>query len=198
MSPRIKTLRKVLNPPILKGFKPYGLESDNQGIDPVNLLFEEYEAIRLSDYDMLSHHQSCLMMGVSRPTFTRIYASARQKIAKSMVEGRQITIEGGKVYFDSDWYHCNKCNCNFNNPDRNEKIKACPLCGSGQIESFDPTNVPEDDHSKNIEDYCICTHCGFEQEHQPGNPCNQMICPECKKRMKRKGTPDSKGLKTKI
>jgi hypothetical protein len=50
-------------------------------------------------------------MGVSRPTYIRIYASALQKIAKAFVEGRLIFIEGGKVYFDSDWYRCNTCEC---------------------------------------------------------------------------------------
>ncbi len=69
MSPRIKTIRKVLNPPVIKGFKPYGLESDQTGIEPVNLLFEEYEALRLSDYDMLNHHQSSVLMGVSETNF---------------------------------------------------------------------------------------------------------------------------------
>jgi predicted DNA-binding protein (UPF0251 family) len=197
MSPRIKTIRKVLNPPVIKGFKPYGPESDKQDLEPVNLLYEEYEALRLSDYDMLNHHQSSVLMGVSRPTFTRIYASALQKIARAFVEGRQIAINGGKVYFDSDWYHCNECQCNFNNPDRNEEIKACPLCGGVQIESFNPSGVAETYHPGNFEDRCICPHCGYEQEHQLGNPCNQTVCPECKTSMKRKGTPGTKGPKTK-
>jgi len=85
-----------LNPPSIKGFKPYGLDSEGTAAEPVTVLFEEYEALRLSDYDSLNHHQASVMMGVSRPTFTRIYASALQKIAVAFVEGRQITIEGGK------------------------------------------------------------------------------------------------------
>ena len=118
MSPRIKRPRKILNPPVIKGFKPYGSESGNQNTEPVFLLFEEYEALRLCDYDMINHLQISEIMGISRPTFTRIYSSTRRKIAQSFVEGRQITLEGGKVYYDSDWYHCNKCGCDFNNPEK--------------------------------------------------------------------------------
>ncbi len=137
MSPRIKMLRRVVNPPPVKGFKPYGRDAGKQNSKPVILLYEEYEAIRLCDYDMCNHHQASVMMCVSWPTFTRIYASALQKIAKAFVEGRQISIEGGKVYFDSDWYHCAGCNCHFNNPEKEKEMKNCPLCGNQQIAPFD-------------------------------------------------------------
>lgn len=90
MSPKLKVLRRVSNPPVIKGFKPYGSNSANVISEPVNLLYEEYESLRLSDYEGCTHHQASVMMGVSRPTFTRIYASALQKIAAAFVEGRQI------------------------------------------------------------------------------------------------------------
>jgi hypothetical protein len=35
-------------------------------------------------------------MGVSRPTFTRIYAHARQKVAKAFVEGRKFLLKAEK------------------------------------------------------------------------------------------------------
>ncbi len=101
--------------------------------EPVTLLYEEYEALRLCDYDMLNHNQASEIMSVSRPTYTRIYAAARRKVAKAFVEGRQIVISGGKVYFDSDWYHCTACKCSFNNPDKEMAVDCCPLCSSKQI-----------------------------------------------------------------
>lgn len=143
MSPRIKVLRKVSNPPVIKGFKPYGSESGKHNSGVVNLLYEEYEAMRLSDYDNLNHHQASVMMGVSRPTFTRIYASALHKTAKAFVEGKQITIEGGKVYFDTDWYECQKCSCYFNNPEKEKAVENCPLCNSQQVDKFDYKNTFE-------------------------------------------------------
>ncbi len=186
MCPRIKVLRKVLSPPIIKGFMPYGPETGKQKQDLVNLLYEEYEALRLNDYDLLNHHQASAMMGVSRPTFTRIYASALQKIAKAFVEGKQISIEGGKVYFDSDWYQCKKCACYFNNPEKDKSVEFCPLCGSQQVNKFDYENSHEDAPNKNCDDFCICPNCGVEQEHQHGQPCSKQICPQCESLMKRK------------
>lgn len=141
MSPRNKVLRKVLNVPVIKGFKPYGPEIGILPTEPVNLLYEEYEAIRLSDYDHLNHQQASEMMGVSRPTFTRIYASALQNVAKALVEGRPLSIEGGKVYFDSDWYECDQCRSNFNNPEKEITMKRCPLCGSDKIKRFEVDNA---------------------------------------------------------
>ncbi len=143
MSPRLKTFRKVLSPPPVKGFKPYGHNGDARNTEPVNLLFEEYEALRLCDYDRCNHQQASMIMRVSRPTFTRIYASALQKISAAFVEGRQISIEGGKVYFDSDWYRCSSCSCYFNHPDKTIEMKNCPLCGDGNVLPFDLTSVDE-------------------------------------------------------
>jgi uncharacterized protein len=137
MSPRIKRPRKVLNPPVIKGFKPYGQLMDKKPTEAVYLLFEEYESLRLCDYDLENHLEASVIMGISRPTFTRIYAIARQKIARAFVEGRQIIIEGGKVYYDSDWYHCQQCGCDFNNLDKGLSVITCPLCGSQNLTPFE-------------------------------------------------------------
>lgn len=185
VSPRIKILRKVSNPPVVKGFKPYGINSDKLNQELVKLNYEEYEALRLCDYNMLNHYEASVMMGVSRPTFTRIYASALQKIAKTFVEGRQISFEGGKIYFDSDWYQCKNCECNFNNPEREKPVENCPLCGSENIDKFD---YNENISFKEFDDECLCPNCGFEQKHINGEPCGKQICPNCQTAMKRKGS----------
>ena len=185
MSPRRKMLRKVLNPPLIKGFKPYGSLSGIPDPEPVNLFYEEYEALRLSDYNKMNHHQASVIMGVSRPTFTRIYASALRKIATAFVEGRHIAIDGGKVYFDSDWYHCKKCGCNFNNPEKEKCVDKCPLCGSKQVKEYNYDNTSSDDDTIGTDDFCICPSCGHRKRHMPGMPCNQTICPECNNVMKR-------------
>lgn len=184
--PRIKTIRKVVNPPCIKGFKPYGSHENNPGNEPVNLLFEEYEALRLSDYDGLNHHQASVMMGVSRPTFTRIYAASLQKIAKAFVEGRQISITGGKVYFDSDWYECRTCTCHFNNPDRHLAVDACPLCGSHAIGRVEGSEGPEPGEWIAGDAVCYCPGCGYEQHHINGQPCHSVSCPECSTPLVRK------------
>lgn len=139
---RIKVPRKLMNPPLVKGFKPYGPAGAVVVEEAVSLLFEEYEAIKLCDFDMHTHTTGAKIMCVSRPTFTRIYASARQKIARAFVEGRQIIIEGGKVYFDSSWHTCTGCNCYFNVPGKEEAGVKCPLCGSTSTDIYHETLTP--------------------------------------------------------
>lgn len=138
MSPRPFRLRKISNPPVISGLKPYG--SKINGSESVFLHLEEYEALRLCDYEMLNHHQAAVLMAVSRPTLTRIYAKARQKIAEALVLGKQIVIEGGKIYFDSEWFSCCSCGCYFNNPDRQTAVNECPLCKSSNIMNLDHNN----------------------------------------------------------
>ena len=156
MSPRNKKLRKVITPPVIKGYKPYGPNISLTQSEPVLLLFEEYEALKLCDYDMMNHEKASRLMQVSRPTFTRVYAKARQKIAKAFVEGRQISIEGGKVYFDSDWYHCQSCHCYFNNPEMELKIEKCPLCGSSNFSGYDPEQNEQNSDCRQVRDRKRC------------------------------------------
>jgi len=126
---RPKRLRKIGNPPHFKGFNPIGLAEDH----PVVMNYEEYESIRLSDYLLLGQVEAAQAMGISRPTFTRIYESARRKVALAFEKGRPIVFEGGKVYFDSEWYTCNACSCWFNHPEKYETVAQCALCGSTDI-----------------------------------------------------------------
>ena len=74
--------RKISNPPKMKGFKPYGMPICK--IEPVILKLEEYESIRLVNYDKLPQDQAAEQMNVSRPTFTRIYNSALETDSKSI------------------------------------------------------------------------------------------------------------------
>ncbi len=129
---RPKRIRKVNNPPHFKGFMPIGLSKEH----PVVLNYEEYEAIRLSDFELSTQFEAAMSMGVSRPTFTRIYESARRKVAQAFVHGKPIVFEGGKVYFDSDWYTCHTCGCWFNHPAKEEVVTCCALCGSQDIEQY--------------------------------------------------------------
>lgn len=196
MAPRARKFRKILNPPPMKGFKPYGYNFDGTNKEPVLIHFEEYEALRLCDYDMHNHHQASVIMGVSRPTFTRIYASVRRKVAKAFAENRQIKIQGGKVYFDSNWYSCSTCGCFFNNPKRGIDAVNCPLCDSKDVANYDIDTESVDADVigvKNMEkgaespiDMCVCVGCGYEKLHNQGVPCKTEVCPQCGQRLTRK------------
>ncbi len=67
------------------------------GDESVNLLYDEYEAIRLLDYEGMTQEQCARKMNVSRPTVTRIYDEARRKMADALVNGKALTIGGGDV-----------------------------------------------------------------------------------------------------
>jgi predicted DNA-binding protein (UPF0251 family) len=123
-----RTPRKLSEPPAIRGFIPFGGEKCSSSPDSVVLLMEEYESLRLCDYENLNHNDASEKMCVSRPTFTRIYASALKKIARAMVEGLPLSIEGGKFYFDSEWHECQGCGCYFNHPQKDIELKHCPLC----------------------------------------------------------------------
>ena len=70
MSPRNKQYRKVLSPPVLKGFQPIGIPYDDATV--VKLLFEEYEALRLADYTGLKQEEAAKMMNISLRQIRRI------------------------------------------------------------------------------------------------------------------------------
>ncbi|MEI7828642.1 MAG: DUF134 domain-containing protein [Prolixibacteraceae bacterium] len=105
--PRPTINRKVVNPPQMAGFKPFGMPLCKLKI--LELHFDEYESINLVNYQDMSQDAASEMMGVSRPTFTRVYNRALKKIAKAFVEGMAIRIEGGNVQFEKQWYKCQKC-----------------------------------------------------------------------------------------
>lgn len=80
----------------MTGYSPQRSVTTNVGI---NVLFEEYEALRLADYVGLKHDEAAEKMNVSRPTFARIYESVRRKIAMAFVESRPIHFEVGSAFF---------------------------------------------------------------------------------------------------
>jgi predicted DNA-binding protein (UPF0251 family) len=143
--PRPKRIRKVHTPPHFKGYLAIGQPEEH----PVVLNFEEYEAIKLCDYLLCSQAQASIHMGVSRPTFTRIYESARRKVAQAFVHGSPIIFEGGKVYFDSEWFVCNYCGCWFNQPEKHLKVTTCALCGSSEIMQYNGNSILNNSYVEN-------------------------------------------------
>lgn len=63
----------------------------------VILTLDEFEVIKLIDYEHLNQAHCAEHMNVSRTTVQRIYASARQKLALALIEERGIEVIGGEV-----------------------------------------------------------------------------------------------------
>jgi uncharacterized protein len=88
---RPKKTRCVKCTPNAVYFKPRGVPLTS--LEEVTLGPDEFEAINLADHQGLYHEEAATKMDVSRPTFGRILASARRKIADALVQGKALQIE---------------------------------------------------------------------------------------------------------
>lgn len=89
--PRPQRKRRVCSEPEYTEFIPRG----SSGLDVIVLYTDEYEAIRLVDFEKKTHEQCAIQMDISRTTVTEIYERARFKLADSIVNGKILVIEGG-------------------------------------------------------------------------------------------------------
>lgn len=88
----------------------------------VTLTFDEYEVIRLVDFEKLTHEQCARQMDISRTTVTEIYENARYKIADSIINGKKMLISGGNYRIcDGALPHCTAHSCHKQN-NKNLKI----------------------------------------------------------------------------
>ncbi len=128
----LKKCRKLSGIPSVKGFKPLALPMDLE--EAIQLELDEYEALKLMDYEGMIHEQAAQAMHVSRPTLSRIYESARKKVAKAFVEGKGILIQGGAVDLDQQTYRCTQCGSQFQiESGKNDPDYLCPSCQSPDI-----------------------------------------------------------------
>jgi predicted DNA-binding protein (UPF0251 family)/DNA-directed RNA polymerase subunit RPC12/RpoP len=111
--------RKVAFLPNLTYFKPAGVPLKE--LEEESLRYEELEAIRLKDLQGLEQEACAERMGVSRPTFHRIITSARNKLARALVEGKAIRIEGGNYKLITDHLRCSECGYTIS-PDTEKSI----------------------------------------------------------------------------
>ena len=88
--PRPQRCRRICREPKYHCFSPAENES---GV--VILSLDEYEVIRLVDFERHTHEECAKLMEISRTTVTEIYDSVRFKIADSMVNGKRLEISGG-------------------------------------------------------------------------------------------------------
>ncbi len=94
--PRPKRCRKICGYPNFWSFGPEGREST----DTVVFMLDEYEAVRLIDFQKLTQEECAAAMGVSRATITSIYENARFKLADALINGKCIRITGGSYRID--------------------------------------------------------------------------------------------------
>ncbi|PIS46995.1 MAG: hypothetical protein COT17_05690 [Elusimicrobia bacterium CG08_land_8_20_14_0_20_51_18] len=87
--------RKIKCDPEAYYFKPRGVPLF--ALRETVLKLDEFEALRLCDYQGKEHSAGAASMGVSRQTFTNIINSARKKTASAIINGNALRIEGEKA-----------------------------------------------------------------------------------------------------
>jgi predicted DNA-binding protein (UPF0251 family) len=88
---RPKKCRCIKSKPHAIYFKPRGIPLVD--LEEVTVSLDEFEAIRLADYEGLYHEDSAEKMMISRPTFGRILSEAHRKVAECLVKGKALRIE---------------------------------------------------------------------------------------------------------
>lgn len=128
--------RKILKPPQMAGFKPFGMSLSS--LEAIRLQYDEYESINLVNYQEMPQDLAADKMGISRPTFTRIYNNALKKIAVAFVECKAIEIEGGNIEFNKQWYKCRKCYKLIEGLENHTQCKGCDTFGVNELINLNP------------------------------------------------------------
>ncbi|NTW62823.1 MAG: DUF134 domain-containing protein [Chlorobiaceae bacterium] len=121
--------RKIGCNPEFRLFKPAGVPATM--LETVDLSFDEFEAIRLADFEGLYQEAAAQQMHVSRQTFGNIIASARHKVSQMLVSGKQLTVTGGTIMVTSEErvFTCATCSHKWSLAHGIARPAACPSCG---------------------------------------------------------------------
>lgn len=159
--PRPRRFRRVRFQPRFTFFRPDGIKKVE--LDKSILTVDEFEAIRLKDFENLEQKKAAKKMNISQPTFHRLILSARKKIADALVSGKAIKIEGG-VY---------------------EMVIPGRGGGRGPGAGFGRGRGGRGrmggPFAAGPGGFCICsnTQCGYKIPHIAGQPCTQRKCLKC-------------------
>ncbi|OGR35434.1 MAG: hypothetical protein A2051_12055 [Desulfovibrionales bacterium GWA2_65_9] len=121
-------------------FKPMGTPAS--AVDEVVLALDEYEAIRLADFEGLYQEEAAGRMGVSRQTFGRTIEAARRKVASALVQGLILRIDLNIGVPEAEAallptlrpFACAGCGHAWEEPCRTGRPDACPACGGPNVQ----------------------------------------------------------------
>ena len=117
-------------------FKPAGVPSVE--LQEITLTMDELESLRLADMEGLYQQQAADRMGVSRQTFGRIVTEARAKVARVLVQGLALKIEGGKISVAAQRrFQCLECEHEWSLSAGTGRPADCPECQSPKLQRAD-------------------------------------------------------------
>lgn len=134
--------RFVTGEPQVDYFKPRGIPM--RDLEQERLSVEELEAIRLTDVEGLYQEDAAQRMEISRQTFQRLLSSAREKVARCLVEGKALGIEGGNYVLGGEtrMLECSSCGHSWEEP-FGTGVRACeaecPRCGECGVRRVCPS-----------------------------------------------------------
>ncbi|MFH1049550.1 MAG: DUF134 domain-containing protein [bacterium] len=136
--PRPHKCRKIFSNPDVVFFKPAGIMM--QKLEEVILTLDEFEAVRLADYEDLYQEKAAEKMNISRQTFVNIINSAHKKIADFLINAKALQINGGVIELQKEeerHFLCYECKDVFNVPFGIPRPAQCPKCGSSNVHRSD-------------------------------------------------------------
>lgn len=113
-------------------FKPAGIPL--RVLEDVRLSVEEAEAIRLKDLDGLEQEEGAEKMNISRPTFQRVLASARKKVADALLNGKALRIQGGNFEIANRRFRCQRGHEWEVEAANGIPPALCPTCSTSDIQ----------------------------------------------------------------
>lgn len=112
--PRPRVGKKVCCLPQNELFGP--LDMNSEQTETIVMSVEEYETIRLIDYERMTQEECAQHMKVARGTVQKLYNDARMKISKLLVDGSNVQIKGGDYLLYEE----------------EEKARGCRRCRRGR------------------------------------------------------------------
>jgi len=130
--------RKIGNEAAFRMFKPSGFAAEE--LEEVVLTLDELEAIRLADLEGLYQEAAAREMNVSRQTFGNILASARHKVGDMLINGKKLTITGGKIMVANNErvFRCASCGHEWSLAHGITRPAVCPSCSGENIHRRSP------------------------------------------------------------
>lgn len=97
--PRPNKPKRVKREPVCDSFFPMGKVEQCHEIE---MSVEEYETLRLLDYEGMTQAECAKEMGIARATVQSLYTEARKKTARFLVEAAGLRIRGGNFLIEED------------------------------------------------------------------------------------------------
>ena len=124
---RPKYCRKIGCEPGANYYRPEGIPSAD--LEEIIITLDEFEALRLADFECFYQENCAEKMNISRQTFGRIIDSARKKIADALIHGKALRIEGGIVSLEENGEMiCSACDHSTQCFKKNNEDHSCPRC----------------------------------------------------------------------